>query len=117
MPANSGLVWQEIQSDSLLFCRAVRDDGSDAFALTFTRKPTFNPDRRNSADVSSFDGQSLQWYRSSLAGNPDLQVRESLVKLDDGSTLQMVVRANDATGLQRAFGEISALKIAPVAIR
>ena len=117
LPANSGLVWQEIQSDTLLFCRAVRTDGSDAFALTFTRKPTFEPDRRNSADVSTFDGQSLQWYRSTLAGNPNLLVRESLVRLNDGTTLQMVVRSGDDAGLQRAFSEISALKISAVAIR
>ncbi len=117
LPVNSGLAWQEIQSDTLLFCRAVRSDGSDAFALTFTRKPTFEPDRRNVADVSTFDGQSLQWYRSTLVGSPELQVREALVRLNDGTSLQMVVRAGDDAGLQRAFGEISALKISAIATR
>ena len=117
LPVNSGLSWQEIQNDSLLFCRAVRNDGSDAFALTFTRKPTFDPDRRNIADVSTFGGQGLQWYRSTLAGAPNLQVREALVKMNDGSSLQMVVRAGDDAGLQRAFSEISTLKISAVATR
>ncbi len=117
LPASSGLAWQEIQTDTLLFCRAVRADGSDAFALTFTRKPTFNPDRRNAADVSTFGGQSLQWYRSTLAGNPNMQVREALVQLNDGNNLQMVVRAGDDAGLQRSFGEIAALKISAVASR
>ena len=64
-----------------------------------------------------FDGQSLQWYRSTLAGNPDLKVREALVRLNDGSSLQMVVRSGDDAGLQRAFGEISALKISAIATR
>ena len=117
LPVSSDLVWQEIQSDTLLFCRAVRTDGSDAFALTFTRKPTFDPNRRNIADVSTFDGQTLQWYRSTLAGNPDLQVREALVGLNDGTSLHMVVRSGDDAGLQRAFNEISALKISAVATR
>lgn len=117
LPASSGLAWQEIQNDALLFCRAVRADGSDAFALTFARKPTFEPSRRNTADVSTFAGQPLQWYRSTLAGNPGLQVREALVRLNDGSSLQMVVRSSDEAGLQRAFGEISRLEISAVATR
>ena len=117
LPASSGLAWQEIQTDTLLFCRAVRADGSDAYALTFARKPTFEPDRRNAADVSSFGGQSLQWYRSTLAGNPDLQVREALVPLSDGSSLQIVVRAGDQTALQRSFNDVAALKISAVAAR
>lgn len=117
LPVNSGLSWQEIQNDSLLFCRAVRDDGSDAFALTFTRKPTFSPDRRKSANTSNFGGVALQWYRSSLAGNPSLQVREALLPLENGNNVQFVVRADDDAGLQRAFGEIAALKISAVASR
>lgn len=118
LPASSDLAWQEIQTDTLLFCRAVHKDGSgDAFALTFTRKPSFVPDRRNAASVTTFDGQSVQWYRSTLAGDPSMQVREALVQLRDGMNLQFVVRSPDDAGLQRAFDDISALKIAPVATR
>lgn len=117
LPQDSSLSWQVIRSDALLFCRAVRNDGSDAFALTFTHKPTFNPDRRKSANTSTFAGLALQWYRSSLAGNPDLQVREALLPLDDGGNIQFVVRASDDAGLQRAFNEISSLRVSAVATR
>lgn len=114
----SGLSWQTIHTDALLFCRAVRDDGSgDAFSMTFTRKPTFSPDSRKSVNASTFAGMSLQWYRSTLAGNPDIQIREALVPLDDGQNIQFVVRATDDAGLQRAFGEISALRVSAVAAR
>ncbi len=103
------LHWEPIRAPNMLFCRAVRDDGSAAFALTFSRESPFNPRGSNRAEVGNFMGQGVQWYRSTVATDPNALIREALIDFGDGHVLHISTRASDPQTLARQQRDVLAL--------
>ena len=95
LPASSGLVWEYKGSGGADFCRALREDGSEAFGLYISAKSPFAPKRGNRAEAGMIDGQSMYWYKGEVAIKPDMQVRETLIELPDGRTAHIWLQASD----------------------
>lgn len=106
LPADSGLTWEYKAAASTEFCRALRADGSEAFGLYIAKDSAFQPGRANRAEEAVIDGRPAYWYRTELAGKPDVQARETLVKLPDGRVAYLWVQARTpqelGDALQRA---------------
>ena len=103
------LHWEPIRAPGMLFCRAVREDGSEAFALTFSRESPFSPQRSDRAEVGTFNDQRVQWYRGSIVTDPDALIREALIDFGDGHVLHISMRADDAQTLARQQHDVLAL--------
>jgi hypothetical protein len=105
------LHWEPIRAPGMLFCRAVRDDGSEAFALTFSRESPFNPRSSNRAETGSFNGQGVQWYRSTVATDPNALIREALIDFGGGHVLHISMSADDPQTLARQQRDVLALPL------
>ncbi len=103
------LQWETMRAPGMLFCRAVRKDGSEAFALTFSRESPFSPKRVDRAEVGIFNDQRVQWYRASIVTARDAMVREALIDFGEGHVLHISMRANDAQTLARQQRDVLAL--------
>lgn len=91
------LQWVMLQTDGTLLCRAVRkEDGTEGFALTMTRKSPFKPVGSLREEEGRIQGKKLWWYRSEIAGRPNELVRETLVKLDPARVVHVFIRTTDA---------------------
>ncbi|WP_449657120.1 hypothetical protein [Thermomonas sp.] len=106
---STSLHWEPIRAPGMLFCRAVRTDGSEAFALTFSRESPFNPHRSDRAEVGDFKGERVQWYRGSIVTDPDALIREALIDFGDRHVLHISMRAVDAQTLARQQRDVLAL--------
>lgn len=85
LPEGAGLAWEARSSGAGDFCRALFPDGSEAFGLYITPKPTFDPVRRNRAERGyTIDGHEVIWYRAQIASAPGVEARETRVELADG---------------------------------
>ncbi len=106
LDASTGLTWEYRGGNGADFCRALRADGSEAFGMYISRNPTFSPNRINRSNRKESDtmgGREVQWYRAELAGQPDVQARETLVKLDDGRSAHVWLQAESTGELEDAF--------------
>lgn len=106
---DSGLAWQTLDGPDFTFCKALRDvDGAEVFSVTISDASPFNPDRRDREEKAVIDGHEVRWYRSVIASDPDMQVRETLIELDDGRVAHIALRAASkadlAAALQHAEG-------------
>lgn len=110
LPADSGLVWQHQATPTSDFCRALRADGSEAFGLFIANESPFEPARGNRAEEASIDGRGVQWYRSELAGQPDVRARETLIELPDGRVAHIWVQAKSDQQLAEALGQTANLR-------
>lgn len=115
-PAFSGqelttLRWEPIRAPGMLFCRAMRDDGSEAFALTFSRESPFDPRRSNRAEVGELNGERVQWYRGTIVTDRDALVREALIDFGDRHVLHISMRADDEQMLERQQRAVLALPL------
>jgi hypothetical protein len=113
MPADTGLTWEHRGTGDADFCRALRDDGSEAFGMYISPKPAFEPKRGNRAEESLIDGRTITWYRSELAGQPDVLARETLVELDNGRTAHIWVQADSEAALREAYQKTTGLRFSP----
>jgi hypothetical protein len=82
MAADSGLTWTQLDGPGFTFCKAIRADGSEAFAVTISGDSPFKPRRGDRVESASIDGHDVFWYRSEVAAKPDTLVRETLLELD-----------------------------------
>lgn len=110
LPADSGLAWQHKATPTSDFCRALRADGSEAFGLFIANESPFEPSRRNRAEKVVIDGREVQWYRSELAAQPDVEARETLIELPDGRVAHMWVQAKSQQLLDEALGQTRNLR-------
>jgi hypothetical protein len=91
------LQWVMLQTEGALLCRAVRkEDGTEGFALTMTRKSPFKPVGSLREEEGRIQGRKLWWYRSEISGRPNELVRETLVKLDPARVVHVFIRTTDA---------------------
>lgn len=115
MPASSGLSWEHRPAGEADFCRAVRADGSEAFAVFIARKAPFKPVRSDRAETGTIDGRDIYWYRSEIAGRPGVEARETLIELADGRFVHVSMRAPDAGTLDQTMQQTRNLQFGPAA--
>lgn len=113
LPADAGLSWEYRGSGGADFCRALRDDGSEAFGLYIAKDSPFEPKRSNREEEGRIDGQEIQWYRAELVGKPDIQARETLLKLDDGRVAHVWLQAESGEQLRQVFEVAQGLDFSP----
>lgn len=110
LPADSGLTWEFKSAASTQFCRALRADGSEAFGLYIAKDSPFKPGRANRAEEATIDGRATHWYRSEIAGKPDVQARETLVSLPDGRVAYLWIQAQSEQDLAEAITRANSLR-------
>lgn len=110
LPAGSGLDWEHRNTGDADFCRALRDDGSEAFGVYIAPESPFEPARRNREEKGLVDNREVRWYRAELATRPDIEARETLVELDDGRVAHIWLQAPSGEQLERAFEVTSKLR-------
>ncbi len=112
LPPESGLTWQHkaIGNDADL-CRALRADGSEAFGLYIARDTPFEPKGGDRAEEGVLDGRPIRWYRSELAGRPNVQARETLVELPDGRKAHIWVQAPTGDALRESLGLAQSMQL------
>lgn len=116
LPASSGLTWEYKAAGTTQFCRALRADGSEAFGLYIAKDSPFRPSRGNRAEAARIDGRDLHWYRSELAGKPDVQARETLVELPDGRVAYLWIQAASAQELGESITQADSLRFGDVRV-
>lgn len=110
LPADSGLTWEYKAAASTQFCRALRADGSEAFGLYIAKNSPFKPGRANRAEEARIDGRPVQWYRSELAGKPNVQARETVIELADGRVAYLWVQAATSDELTQSLAHTNDLR-------
>lgn len=110
LPASTGLRWEYRGTADSDFCRALREDGSEAFGLYIAAKSPFQPRRGDRAEEATIDGKQIHWYRSQIAGKPDLQARETLVEVGNGKIAHIWVQSQSAEQLKEALGQTEGLR-------
>lgn len=116
LPASSGLTWEYKAAASTQFCRALRADGSEAFGLYIAKDSPFRPSRGNRAEQAGIDGRDMHWYRSELAGKPDVQARETLIELPDGRVAHLWIQAASQQELGDSIAQANALRFSEVRV-
>ncbi len=109
LAADSGLAWQHKATSNTDFCRALRSDGSEAFGLYIADASAFKPNRGNREEQASIDGREIHWYRSEIASKPDIQARETVLKLANGRVVHIWVQAT-AEQLGEALQQAQAIR-------
>lgn len=94
LPADSSLAWQHQATADTDFCRALRNDGSEAFGLYIASESAFEPSRRNREEQATIDGREIHWYRSEIASKPDIEARETLLPLADGRVAHIWIQVS-----------------------
>lgn len=110
LPADSGLAWQHKSTKTSDFCRALRADGSEAFGLFIANESPFKPSRGNRAENASIDGRAVQWYRTEIGTQPNLQARETVIELPGGRVAHLFVQAKSEPQLAEALNQASQMR-------
>lgn len=103
LPGDAGLTWESRSSGDTQLCRALRADGSEAFGLVISDKPTFEPQRADRAERGQIDGHEVSWYRAELAQKPGVEARETVLRLPDGRSAHLWLQADSAEKLVAGF--------------
>lgn len=94
------LRWDAMRIPDMLLCRAIlKDTGAEAFAMTISRESPFRAKRSLRAELGTLDGREVQWYRGDVANEPNAQIRETLIELEDERLVHIFMRAPDAQTL------------------
>lgn len=110
LPASTGLTWEHKPAGNAEFCRAMRADGSEAFAVFVTDRAPFTPGRSNRAERAVIDGKEVTWFRSEIAGKPDVEAREALIELPDGRVAHVSLQARDREALAAALEQAGSMQ-------
>jgi hypothetical protein len=109
----SNLRWTSLRTDNALLCRALRNDnGSEAFALTMTKKVGFKLESDMREEKGNIQGQQVWWHRSEIAGRPTEVVRETLLKLSSDRVVHIYIRSGDASEVARYQQLVQTLQFA-----
>jgi hypothetical protein len=103
LPASAGLTWEYRGSGDTELCRALRADGSEAFGMAITARPTFEPERSDRAERSQVGGRDIYWYRTEIAAKPGVQARETVLDLPDGRSALVWLQADSEQALQAVY--------------
>ena len=94
LPASSGLSWESSAGEDFLYCKAVREDGHQAFSVMLRAESPFRERFALREEKGRIDGHNVRWYRGRLA-NEDAIVRETLIELDDDLTAHIMLRVEN----------------------
>lgn len=109
LAADTGLTWEHRGGPGSDFCRAIRQDGSEAFGMTIAKDAPFKPKGGNKAENVTIDGQQVTWYRTEIAGT-QIQARETRVELPDGRVAYMWVQAESPEQLNQVLQQTQSMK-------
>jgi hypothetical protein len=109
LAAETGLTWEHRGTGDSDFCRALREDGSEAFGLTIAKDAPFKPKGGNRAERVNIDGREVTWYRTEIAGT-QIQARETVVQLPDGRVAYIWVQAKTPDQLSQALQQTQSMK-------
>ncbi|GAB3090043.1 hypothetical protein [Lysobacter terrae] len=109
LAADTGLTWEHRGSADSDFCRALRQDGSEAFGMTIAKASPFKPKGGNRAERVNIDGREVTWYRTEIAGTK-IQARETVVQLPDGRFAYMWVQAASPDQLNQVLQQTQSMK-------
>jgi hypothetical protein len=113
LPANTDLSWEHRASGDADFCRALRGDGSEAFGLYISPKPTFEPIRSDREESGQIDGRQIYWYRAEIAAKPGIEARETLLSLPDGRAVHIWLQAPNRGQLDAGLQLAQSLHFVP----
>lgn len=110
LPASSGLSWESSAGEDFLYCKAVREDGHQAFSVMLRDGESPFRERFSLREEKGLiDGHKVRWYRGQLA-NKDAIVRETLIELDDGLTAHIMLRVEDEQQLADSLRQAETLR-------
>jgi hypothetical protein len=109
LAAETGLTWEHRGGPGSDFCRAIRQDGSEAFGMTIAKDAPFKPKGGNRAENVTIDGRQVTWYRTEIAGT-QIQARETRVELPDGRVAYMWVQASSPEQLKQVLQQTQSMK-------
>ncbi|QNP40114.1 hypothetical protein [Lysobacter solisilvae (ex Woo and Kim 2020)] len=109
LAADTGLTWEHRGGADSDFCRALRQDGSEAFGMTIAKEAPFKPKGGNRAERVNIDGREVTWYRTEIAGT-QVQARETVVQLPDGRMAYMWVQAASPEQLNQVLQQTESMK-------
>lgn len=101
LPAESGLAWERIDGPGFVFCKAMREDGQQAFAVRIGAEAAFKPSRSQRAEASVIDGQDVRWYAGEDPFQPQALIRETLLELGRDRVAHIILRASSDAELAR----------------
>ncbi len=110
LPAGSDLSWEQRGNDAFLICSAVDGAGNEAFGMSLSADSAFQPRRGNREERGVVAGQEIRWYRSEVANQPELLVRETLVELDRDRVAHIWVRRQTDEELIHGLGLVERLE-------
>ena len=113
LPAGAELIWDHRGSPGADFCRALRDDGSEAFGVYIARDSPFEPNRRNRDVEGMVAGRSVYWYRAEIALKPDVKALETLVELDNGRVAHVWLQSSSDDQWQQVLDVARDLRFRP----
>ena len=94
LPPSSGLSWESSSGEDFLYCKAVREDGDQAFSVMLRAESPFRERFGLREEKAVIDGHKVRWYRGQLV-NKDAIVRETLIELDDHLTAHIMLRVEN----------------------
>ena len=109
LAAETGLTWEHRGGPGSDFCRAIRQDGSEAFGMTIAKDAPFKPKGGNRAENVTIDGRQVTWYRTEIAGT-QIQARETRVELPDGRVAYRWVQASSPEQLNQVLQQTQSMK-------
>ena len=62
------------------------------------------------AELGRIDGREIAWYRSEVAGQPNVETRETLVELPDGRIAHVWLQARSADGLRASLDQAQSMQ-------
>ncbi len=109
LPGTSPVHWDQRVIPGFSVCRALADDdGRELLSVTLGESTPFRPQNALLEGSARIDGHKVRWYRGQDGFNPELLLRETVVRLARRRVAHIVVRAeNEAQllqGLQLAEG-------------
>ena len=110
LPADSGLTWTHQAAPDFDFCKAMRVDGTQAFGVFIGEESPFEPNGNNRAEAGTIDGRQIYWYRGQVAGDPNVQVRETLLELGKDRVAHIWMKARNPQELAREMALAQALR-------
>lgn len=114
LDAASGLAWEHRSGPDYDFCRALDASGTQVLGVYMGADSPFEPYDDLAAERGTIDGREVTWYESELAGEPDAQVRETLLELPDGREAHVWLRAESRRELAGKLELAQALRFEPV---
>lgn len=112
LPIGTGLHWEQSGSASLVICKALDAQGTQAFGVMLTSKEPDGPSGARE-EKGRIDGHKARWYRSQIANRPDAQTRMAVIELDDDRYAQVWIDAPTAADLETRMATVSSLQFGP----